>query len=238
MAVPDELAMRLTCPNCGADYDIPEGMVPAAGRHVQCSACHTRWFVRGSTEAPTSEDQILSRLENWRPRPVTLGSGTPPLDAGRLRVVEPLRIVPAAEPPSEAVPPAEAAEVATAAEPSPRVVAPEPAWPKREFPTKPADRPTVARPAAVADAPARQALRLDLKAPRAEPAPVRASRSRFLHGFVLVLALALVAFGLYRFAGEIAGAVPATGPALDAYARTIEGWRADFEEVVAPYRSG
>ena len=40
--------MRLTCPNCGAEYEVPDGMVPAGGRHVQCTACHTRWFVRGA----------------------------------------------------------------------------------------------------------------------------------------------------------------------------------------------
>ena len=39
--------MRLTCPNCGAEYEASDGMVPPAGRHVQCTACHTRWFVRG-----------------------------------------------------------------------------------------------------------------------------------------------------------------------------------------------
>ncbi len=45
---PTEVAMRLTCPNCGAEYDVSDGMIPAAGRHVQCTACHTRWFVRGA----------------------------------------------------------------------------------------------------------------------------------------------------------------------------------------------
>ena len=50
--------MRLTCPNCGAEYEVPEGMVPAAGRHVQCTSCHTRWFVRGAARDAASEDQI------------------------------------------------------------------------------------------------------------------------------------------------------------------------------------
>ncbi len=67
--------MRLTCPSCGAEYDIPDGMLPAAGRHAQCSACHTRWFVRGAARDTASEDQILTRLENWRPRPVAVAPG-------------------------------------------------------------------------------------------------------------------------------------------------------------------
>lgn len=60
--------MRLTCPNCGAEYDAPDGMIPTEGRHVQCSACHTRWFAHGVTRTAPSEDQILQRLEARAPR--------------------------------------------------------------------------------------------------------------------------------------------------------------------------
>lgn len=64
--------MRLTCPNCGAEYDVPEGLVPPDGRHVQCTACHTRWFMRGRAREELSEDQILRKLETRgeRPRPL------------------------------------------------------------------------------------------------------------------------------------------------------------------------
>ena len=61
--------MRLTCPNCSAEYEISYGMVPSAGRHVQCTACHTRWFVRGVPGTGLTEDQILRRLETWSPGP-------------------------------------------------------------------------------------------------------------------------------------------------------------------------
>ena len=45
--------MRLTCPNCGAEYEVPAGMIPPGGKHVQCSNCHTRWFMRsGSVRSP------------------------------------------------------------------------------------------------------------------------------------------------------------------------------------------
>ena len=63
--------MRLTCPNCDAEYDVPDGMVPAAGRHVQCTSCHTRWFARGTAEAAPSEDQIVTRLEAPRAAPAS-----------------------------------------------------------------------------------------------------------------------------------------------------------------------
>ncbi len=36
--------MRLTCPNCGAQYEVPDEVIPQEGRDVQCSNCGTTWF--------------------------------------------------------------------------------------------------------------------------------------------------------------------------------------------------
>lgn len=36
--------MRLTCPNCGAQYEVPEDVIPPEGRDVQCSNCSSTWF--------------------------------------------------------------------------------------------------------------------------------------------------------------------------------------------------
>ncbi len=36
--------MRLTCPNCGAQYEVPDKVIPPKGRDVQCSNCDTSWF--------------------------------------------------------------------------------------------------------------------------------------------------------------------------------------------------
>ncbi len=36
--------MRLTCPNCGAQYEVPGDAIPQAGRDVQCSNCGDTWF--------------------------------------------------------------------------------------------------------------------------------------------------------------------------------------------------
>ena len=36
--------MRLTCPNCGAQYEVPDNVIPEAGRDVQCSNCGHTWF--------------------------------------------------------------------------------------------------------------------------------------------------------------------------------------------------
>jgi predicted Zn finger-like uncharacterized protein len=36
--------MRLTCPNCTAQYEVEESVIPSSGRDVQCSACGHIWF--------------------------------------------------------------------------------------------------------------------------------------------------------------------------------------------------
>lgn len=73
--------MRLTCPKCGAEYEVPEGLVPEGGKHVQCTDCDTRWFVRGGRNAVVSEDQLIERLENWRPRLVAGAASVAPTEA-------------------------------------------------------------------------------------------------------------------------------------------------------------
>lgn len=36
--------MRLICPNCGAQYEVPDEVIPDTGRDVQCSNCGDTWF--------------------------------------------------------------------------------------------------------------------------------------------------------------------------------------------------
>ena len=44
--------MRLICPNCGAQYEVADDVIPVAGRDVQCSNCGHTWFERpGASEA-------------------------------------------------------------------------------------------------------------------------------------------------------------------------------------------
>ncbi len=40
--------MRLTCPNCDAQYEIEDRLIPENGRDVQCSSCGNTWFQPGA----------------------------------------------------------------------------------------------------------------------------------------------------------------------------------------------
>lgn len=61
--------MRLVCPNCGAQYEVPDEVIPEAGRDVQCSNCGHTWF-----QANPDDDRGLAadlgqaeRDEEWTP---------------------------------------------------------------------------------------------------------------------------------------------------------------------------
>jgi len=53
--------MRLVCPNCKANYEIPRHAVPISGREVRCDSCGHSWF---QTRTKISSDEQLIEPEN------------------------------------------------------------------------------------------------------------------------------------------------------------------------------
>jgi len=47
--------MRLTCPNCGAEYEVPDEVIPTDGRDVQCSNCGDTWFQTHADQSQPAE---------------------------------------------------------------------------------------------------------------------------------------------------------------------------------------
>lgn len=53
--------MRLICPNCGAQYEVADDVIPEDGRDVQCSNCAHTWFEsRGASDV---EDEFADVTE-------------------------------------------------------------------------------------------------------------------------------------------------------------------------------
>ena len=49
--------MRMVCPNCGAQYEVDDNVIPDNGRDVQCSNCGHTWFHRhGDQDKDLAED--------------------------------------------------------------------------------------------------------------------------------------------------------------------------------------
>ncbi|MDA5092683.1 zinc-ribbon domain-containing protein [Aliiroseovarius sp. KMU-50] len=64
--------MRLVCPNCGAQYEVDDRVMPAGGRDVQCSACGHAWFQKGAqsaTEEEPPEQSSEQELHSSPPEP-------------------------------------------------------------------------------------------------------------------------------------------------------------------------
>ncbi|MGP1358631.1 zinc-ribbon domain-containing protein [Roseicyclus sp.] len=107
--------MRLTCPNCGARYEVDDAMIPPEGRDVQCSDCSTTWFQPGRPEMPPPAAQHSDAAD--APEPVA--------------EAEPEHDAPAAVPDETAtrvVTPNDAEEEEVAAGPAPGDAAPEASW--------------------------------------------------------------------------------------------------------------
>lgn len=217
--------MRVTCPTCDAHYEIAESMLPAPGRHVQCSACHTRWFVRSEApKAQESEDDIVRRLEA-RSHLRAVPSPLPPVLAETVKpevAEEPEPELEEGEAETEPASDPGTVGAGPASEPA-AVVPPPPPPPPSAAPAKPAERPMV-RSEGVA---LRPAPRIDLgretMSPVPEPAPARGGGAgRWL---LVILVLLAVAAGIYVWRGPLAASVPAAAPALGAYGRAIDDLR-------------
>lgn len=56
--------MRLICPNCGAQYEVDDSVIPEGGRDVQCSNCGHTWFQRpAGHDRHQTEDETAEAAE-------------------------------------------------------------------------------------------------------------------------------------------------------------------------------
>ena len=61
--------MRLTCPNCDAQYEVPDEVVPASGRDVQCSNCGQTWYQHHPDHIPPEAEEAEVPLTPDTPDP-------------------------------------------------------------------------------------------------------------------------------------------------------------------------
>ena len=143
--------MRLVCPNCGAQYEVDDRVIPDSGRDVQCSSCGHAWYQMPANmdaaeesalaepeEVLGADDDTADMEPEFEPEPEPdVGSGDEPdgeTDAGtpdEQATTEP--DVAAAVPRDDAVPepPTEVAEPETAPDTAPEA-APEATSPEAE----------------------------------------------------------------------------------------------------------
>ena len=236
--------MRLKCPSCGAEYEVAAHLIPQGGRHVQCTACHTRWFVNPAQEPEPSEDRIIERLEAWssRPRPVpvpvpqpappgTAGRGAEDPDSGEVFVWESPAAAAESPAPATAASGTATAEAPAAAAPLPPGVPQPRAVPEGR--DAPAEAEDPAEPAPPEPTPARSASRLDLAVDPDAPPPEAPAQSRFAKGLASVLAVFVLALAVYNFHDLIVARLPQAAPAIDAYVHFVDDLRQRLAEGLA-----
>ncbi len=61
--------MRLVCPNCGAQYEVDDRVIPDSGRDVQCSSCGHGWYqmpaqLEASEQPDVAEPEAMVEAED------------------------------------------------------------------------------------------------------------------------------------------------------------------------------
>jgi predicted Zn finger-like uncharacterized protein len=246
--------MRLTCPTCSARYEIEPALIAPGGQHVQCTACHSRWFVSQQAAparaAPESEDAILDRLDKRtkRLRVVPATGGAPGAADAPAPDSEPRGFTwerRSADPRAPLNVVAGERTEGSAKDPVPTERAPEPLpQAASSVADEPEHEPMLEEPpfepaAAEAAAPGSIARpRLDLEGAasasalqRPLPPPLR---RRFGRGVLFGLLVAGLLYASYRAADEIAVQVPATGPYLTRYVAAVDEGRLWMEATFGP----
>lgn len=214
--------MQLTCPACGARYEIDDALIPSGGRRVQCSACDHVWHVEAPGHADAAPDEAGAEAS---PRP------TPPPEASDADSA-PSRRPPLAEEVKAILRQEAAHETRARRERGLIEIQPElglapgaAAGAKRR---RPAD-----------GLPDPDKINETLRAASLRAAELhgagreRPARGGFLVGLVVGLCVVGLAAALYVTAPRVADAVPEAGPALDTYVDLVDDLRVSLDTGVS-----
>ncbi len=222
--------MRLTCPNCSAQYEVPDDVIPAGGRDVQCSNCEHTWFQ--PKEAIGKETKPEKKAE----------SATEPSDAGAKS--QAAKDEPAdtgnVDPVVADILKEEAARETElrAQEGSNLESQPDLALDPPQTSRAPAKEPVATATANVSgrkeNLPDVEAINSGLKESVnrddiVEPAEKPRKSGGFLRGFALIIILGVILVLIYGNANQISEAVPQAEPALQSYVSTVEQLRVWLE---------
>ncbi len=237
--------MRLTCPNCSAQYEVPDEVIPDSGRDVQCSNCEQTWFQAKHPQTAAAEPEPKAPAPEADEAEAKADEA--PVQADQTPAEEAPKPDVTAEQPEAAdtaatgnVDPAVAnilkEEAAREAELREREGGnlesqPDLALDPPEEPKVKPKRPTATETAA--DAGQKDALpdveainsglRSDMTSGDADAAAKASGKSGgFLRGFALIVAIGVVLLLIYGNANQISEAVPQADPVLKSYVSLID----------------
>ena len=50
--------MRVTCPNCGSKFKVPDKALGTTERKLKCGKCERKWFQKPEADAPTAAAEV------------------------------------------------------------------------------------------------------------------------------------------------------------------------------------
>ncbi|EEX08631.1 conserved hypothetical protein [Ruegeria lacuscaerulensis ITI-1157] len=238
--------MRLTCPNCNAQYEVPDEVIPETGRDVQCSNCEKTWFQHKHPKTAAPEPTISEAVSDTAPpaEPVAPPADTVAPSEEYLPEAAPADVAPA---PRSRVDPAVAsilqqeakreaelrAKEGTGLESQPDLGLKQPAdpAPAHETPAATETASAAGQKDALPDVELINSTLRSRKTAETEApaeAPPRKSGG-FLRGFALILIIGVILFLIYGNARQISEAVPQAEPALQSYVSLIDQARVWLE---------
>ena len=84
--------MRLICPNCGAQYEVADDVIPTGGRDVQCSNCGHTWFEQPGASVAAELGSEAETPSEPSPEPIPEPTSGP--DVAPIPEPEPVREAP------------------------------------------------------------------------------------------------------------------------------------------------
>ncbi|MEM9584515.1 MAG: zinc-ribbon domain-containing protein [Pseudomonadota bacterium] len=214
--------MRLVCPNCDAEYEVDDTLIPPEGRDVQCSNCSVTWFQKHADAEDTKEEASQTADETpQRPKTdpkaleiiheeVERETRARQSESGSLETQADLGLQekPAGQKPADVEPAVADANVAPA--------------PRRAQPTKKELFPDIEEiNSTLADAPDP----VEEETPAEEAATEQRARSGFRIGFGLMLMLTAALLALYVYAPGLIDKFPAAEGVLSGYVSLIDRLR-------------
>lgn len=241
--------MRLTCPNCSAQYEVPDEVIPESGRDVQCSNCEQTWFQAKTPQAaaveppPTpvakdvaeavTEDAAQEKTEEPDKAEETEAAEAQPenTDEAATGNVDPAVASILKE---EAAREAELRErEGGKLESQPDLALDPPAEDSKAIPKRPSTTETASdagQKDALPDVEAiNSGLRSDLTSDDAETAAPARRSGGFLRGFALIIIIGIILILVYGNANQISEAVPQADPVLKSYVSLIDQARVWLE---------
>ena len=233
--------MRLICPSCDAQYDVPAGVIPQGGRDVQCSDCAHTWFQPHPDDAEHEarrQQKVLKRDSGQQED----DEQKAPLEgtAKSNRLDPQIAAIFAEEREWERQRRASAGTLES--QPELGLDTPSQARPARPASEqRPAPEPSEAQKPLPDAGEIHRSLRAE-KDPRFAPAPGRLvadqprRRRGFARGFISMVLLSALALWAYIYAAQISQAMPASARFMQAYSSTITSTRLWLNNQITPMR--